>query len=135
MELVTGVLDSFEYKQEIAFICRFLKRFDIHTVNILLAFGCDLEQSILPIGSDIPIPTSQLVSFLNGHEAKGIFRLGASDIYIKEDIRGIVEFYLCDENDIHCYSDDAELTQVISSRWQSLYFYAYEADRELSASV
>jgi hypothetical protein len=115
-----------EYEAEVAAIADYLVAAGVNAVLVTFGGGCDFSR-VDPL-KPIPVAPALLPSFVDDQDESGVYRLSASDLFIKADGGG-VSFLLCEEADIHCYTDDPRVVTQVRERWARAYSGAYEADR------
>ena len=60
---------------------------------------------------------SQLEEFIEKNQRNGAFRLGSSDLIIR-DLGGSMSFTICHESDLHFVASDKRLLEQVTAIWR-----------------
>lgn len=112
MGIQTEFLETDQLHDEIQYLVDLLISLDVQQVLVLYGVGCTTEQLYDPI----PVPVSDLATFIQASIDHGIFHLGDDDLYV-EAVTPPCQFLLCHEHDLHLESADQELLRKVEAAW------------------
>ena len=123
MEVRTEILSRAALEQHVGVVQQLCVEFAAATVDVTYGWACNL--AIDDLYQDHRMSTSELLPFIARSVTDNIFRLGDSDMYIK-DAGGVFEFTICHESDIHFESNDPSLVSRVTTLWSEHGLRSYE---------
>ena len=115
MILVTSTLTKSQLEKMIEYINDFFIIENQDEVNVIFGWDCEIDEN--EQYKDIKIKSLKIPNFIENSQAKGIFKLGKSDLFIAT-LDSKFEFQLCHEGDVHFKSTDEKLLKKVREDWE-----------------
>ena len=113
-EIVTNSLSLEQLQESIPEISRFLASIDRMRISVAFGWGCNLPTDQL--WNPMQMEPLQLEEFIEKSRQNGPFRLGSSDLIIR-DLAGSMSFTICHESDLHFVASDKRLLEEVATMW------------------
>lgn len=123
MELTTGYIKSEQVQNELDTILDILWKKSVSQVTVSFGFDCGVDIDELYVENSVA--TDELKVFLEQSVAEDKYTFGSNDLYIKAaEIN--VEFLLCHESDVHLYTENADIFDLIKTKWLEENYEVYQ---------
>ena len=116
MKIVSGLMAPEQMLEEAHEIVALFKKLAVQDLVVWYGFGCDCEFD--EQYQEIEVKTDDLLGFLSGTIARGVYLPGDADLFIESRPPSIL-FLLCHESDVHLETDDEQAADHFRARWST----------------
>jgi hypothetical protein len=123
-EIAATLLPAQTLREWIGELACFLDTVGHGPYSVELGWGATLPTEQL--WHQVEVAPKDIPALIRESEAKGVIRLGTSDLIIRSKERAI-NFTICHDSDIHFVSSDEDLLRTVTALWRAKGWEVYQS--------